>query len=178
MACDTANTIAYVGAFAGVVGGGVALFNANKAVLWKRAELANSHLRELMSNEELVFACRALDWNGGFLVVPTGLRPLLSGDSATIAHAPAKLERAMSSDLTLSEMMGDESLQIYRTAMDSLLSWLAILASALKRNLFVAEDVKEIGYWVRKIQDNPALADFIKDYGYSDTIQTLRFHFR
>jgi len=45
MPIDGATAIAYTGAFVGLVGGGVALFNARKAVCWKRAELANNYRR-------------------------------------------------------------------------------------------------------------------------------------
>ena len=46
MPTDAATAIAYVGAFVGLVGGGVSLFNSRKAVSWKRAELANSYLKD------------------------------------------------------------------------------------------------------------------------------------
>jgi hypothetical protein len=46
MPSGIASTIAYVGAFVGLVGGGVALFNSWKAVCWKRAELANTYLKD------------------------------------------------------------------------------------------------------------------------------------
>ena len=59
----------YLAVFAALVGGAIALFNARKAVRWKRAELANNYLKELTTSPELVFACRALDWQGGQLVV-------------------------------------------------------------------------------------------------------------
>ena len=39
MPTDAATAIAYTGAFVGLVGGGVALFNARKAVCWKRPNL-------------------------------------------------------------------------------------------------------------------------------------------
>src|SRR6267378_661239 len=74
MPSETATAIAYVGAFVGLVGGGVALFNSWSAVRWKRAELANSYLRDFDSNPELVFAGRCLDWQGGKLVLPDNLR--------------------------------------------------------------------------------------------------------
>jgi hypothetical protein len=47
MLSDAATAIAYVGAFVGLVGGGVALFNARKAVCWKRAELANTYMKDI-----------------------------------------------------------------------------------------------------------------------------------
>jgi hypothetical protein len=65
MTFDAPTAIAYAGAFAGLVGGGVALFNSWKAVCWKRAELANTYMKDFNANEELVFAGRCLDWNGG-----------------------------------------------------------------------------------------------------------------
>ena len=71
MPSDAATAIAYVGAFVGLVGGGVALFNSWKAVCWKRAELANGYLKDFNRNPELVFAGRCLDWNGrnAFVVI-------------------------------------------------------------------------------------------------------------
>src|SRR3712207_6526779 len=81
---ETATWLAYIGAFVGLMGGAVALFNARKSVQWKRAELASSYLKDLKVNQELVFACRALDWKGGLLVVPEQLRPLLPPNAKTI----------------------------------------------------------------------------------------------
>ena len=40
----------------GLTGGIVALLNYRKAVLWKRAELANNYLKDFNNNPELVFA--------------------------------------------------------------------------------------------------------------------------
>ena len=86
MPSETATAIAYVGAFVGLVGGGVALFNSWKAVRWKRAELANSYLKDFNNNAELVFAGRCLDWNGGKLVLPESLRPYMPDGSHFIQH--------------------------------------------------------------------------------------------
>jgi hypothetical protein len=175
MISDTATIIAYLGAIVGLVGGGVALFNARKAVLWKRAELASNYLRELRSDEELVFACRALDWNGGRLVVPENLRPLI-GDTA-ISHDPEVMRHAMRSDLTIFEMEEDPRIQLYRTSLDSLLSWLSLLATALNRKLFTVEDVKDVYYWIRHIERADFLNDFIETFGYGDSFRNLRDRF-
>src|SRR5437870_12513870 len=83
---DAATSIAYVGAFVGLVGGGVALFNSWKAVCWKRAELANNYLKDFNNNPELVFAGLCLDWNGGKLVLPEGLRPYMHDGARFIQH--------------------------------------------------------------------------------------------
>ena len=58
MAYDPAAVLAYIAAFAGVLGGSAALYSARKAVYWKRAELASHYLKELRTNEELIFACQ------------------------------------------------------------------------------------------------------------------------
>ena len=61
MPIDGGTAIAYTGAFVGLLGGAVALFNARKAVCWKRAELANTYMKDFNNNAELVFAGRCLD---------------------------------------------------------------------------------------------------------------------
>ena len=174
MPLEAAIAIAYVGATMGVIGGGIALFNARKTVLWKRAELANSYLRELSSNDELVFACRSLDWNGGILVVPDKLRPLLLGDKKTIAHDPTVLNTALRPGLLISDLEADERIQIYRTALDALLSWLSNLASGLERKLFTAKDLDEVGYWVHHIHNHGELLSFIEAFGYRANMEQLR----
>src|SRR5207249_1873978 len=86
MPSETATAIAYAGAFVGLIGGGVALFNSWKAVCWKRAELANTYLKDFNNNPELVFASRCLDWNGGRLVLPESLRPYMPDGTQFIQH--------------------------------------------------------------------------------------------
>ncbi len=145
---NPAIVLAYLGAFAAILGGLVALFNARKAVMWKRAELASHYLTELRTNPELIFACRALEWNGGRLVVPDHLCPLLPDSSKVIAHSPAALCASMRPDLTSAEIDADVRLQIYRTALDAFLSWLNSIDNALERGLFSAGDISEAGYWI------------------------------
>ena len=86
MAFDVPTAIAYVGAFVGLVGGGVGLFNSWMAFRWKRAELANGYMKDFNNNEELVFAGRCLDWNGGKLVLPESLRAYMPNNEKFIEH--------------------------------------------------------------------------------------------
>jgi hypothetical protein len=74
---DVPTAIAMVGLFATLIGASVALFNSWKAVCWKRAELANNYIKEFNSNDEMVFAGRCLDWEGGRLFLPEKLRAYL-----------------------------------------------------------------------------------------------------
>jgi hypothetical protein len=178
MPSEAATAIAYVGAFAGLVGGGVALFNSWKAVCWKRAELANTYLKDFNSNAELVFAGRCLDWNGGKLLLPESLRPYMADGASFINHDRRVFARALRPDLQLGEMDQDPRIQIYRTSMDSFLSWLCLVASALDRKLFLVDDMQDVGYWVAKIQSEVVVHPFIVAYGYRENIEKLMHLYR
>ena len=127
MSTEVATAIAYVGAFVGLVGGGVALFNSWKAVNWKRAELANTYLKDFYNNAELVFASRCLDWNGGKLVLPDNLRPYLKDDGKLIQHDREIFAMSLRPDLLVIELDKDPRIQIYRTAINSFYLGCALL---------------------------------------------------
>jgi len=173
MPTDAATAIAYVGAFVGLVGGGVSLFNTRKAVQWKRAELANSYMKDFNNNPELVFAGRCLDWNGGKLVLPESLRPYMPDGASVIVHDRRVYAKAVSPNLQLGEGNADPRIQIYRTSLDVFLAWLCLVASALDRKLFQVADIQDVGYWVAKIQSEPVIHPFIVDYGYEVNINKL-----
>lgn len=170
---EAATAIAYVGAFVGLVGGGVALFNSWKAVRLKRAELANTYLKDFNNNAELVFAGRCLDWNGGKLVLPESLRPYMPDGTAFIQHDRRVFATALRPDLRVGQMDEDPRIQIYRTSMDSFLSWLCLVASALDRKLFLVADMQDVGYWMAKIQSEVVVHPFIVAYGYRENIEKL-----
>lgn len=75
-------------------------------------------------------------------------------------------------------MDGDPRVQIYRTSVDSFLTWLCLVASALDRNLFSVADIQDVGYWVAKIQSEVTLHPFIVGYGYKENIEKLIRYFR
>ncbi|MDX6611285.1 MAG: hypothetical protein QOD75_471 [Blastocatellia bacterium] len=173
MPIDATTMIAAVGVLGGLTGGGVALFNSWKAVRWKRAELANNYLKEFNNSPELVFAGRCLDWNGGKLVLPENLRPYMPNGEQFIQHDRRIFAQALRPDLEIHEMEDDPRIQIYRTSIDSFLSWLSIVASALDRKLFVVADLQDVGYWVAKIQSEIVVHPFIIAYGYRENIEKL-----
>jgi hypothetical protein len=178
MPSETAFAIACVGAFVGLVGGGVALFNSWKALCWKRAEFANNYLKDFNNNPELVFAGRCLDWNGGKLVLPESLRAYLPDGAQFIQHDRHVFAKALRPDLPVSEVDEDPRIQIYRTSMDSFLSWLCLVASALDRKLFLVADIQEVGYWVAKVRSEVVLHPFIVAYGYAENIDKLMRQYR
>jgi hypothetical protein len=172
MSNDVAITIAIVGVFATLVGAGVSLFNSWKAVCWKRAELANSYLKDFNNNPELVFAGRCLDWNGGKLVLPESLRPYMPNGAPFIQHDRRVFAEALQPDLQFHEDE-DPRIQIYRTSIDSFLSWLSFITSALDRKLFLVADLQDVGYWIAKIQSEVVVHPFIAAYGYQENIEKL-----
>jgi uncharacterized protein involved in tolerance to divalent cations len=178
MPSDTPTAIVYVGAFVGLIGGGVALFNSWKAVRWKRAELANSYLKNLEDDPELVFAALCLGWGKGKLAVPDTLRPYMPENVQVIEHDLKVFRKAMKRNLDRSEMNEDPRLQIYRIATDSFLSWLALVSSAIERGLFVAADVKSLGYWIGQIESERAVLNFIKTFGYQEDFDKLKHSFK
>ena len=93
---DAAQAIAEVGLLATFVGAGVSLFNSWKAVCWKRAELANNLIKEFNGNDEMVFAGRCLDWEGGRLFLPEKLRAYLPNESKFIEHNKKVMAKALS----------------------------------------------------------------------------------
>jgi hypothetical protein len=175
---DATLIVSSIGVGAATIGGAVALYNARKAALWKRAELANSHLKELLSNEELVFACRCLDWNGGTLVVPKTLRPLLQNATLeTIRHERAAYVVAMAANLSLQQMDDDVRLQIYRTSSDSLIGWLCSVESAIARGLYTPADIEEARYWLNSLSRVNTMGGFIDAFGYRKPLDSLAQRF-
>jgi hypothetical protein len=175
---DAATAIAYVGAFVGLIGGGVALFNSWKAVAWKRAELANTYLKDFNNSPELVFAGRCLDWNGGKLVLPESLRPYMPDNAQFIQHDRKVFAEAMRPEITIQEIDKDPRTQIYRVSIDSFLSWMSLIASAIDRKLFHVEDLEDIGYWVAKLESEVVVHGFIRAYGYEANVLKLNKAYR
>lgn len=170
---EPAVVVSSIGVLVASLGGGLALYNARKAALWKRAELANFQVRELYANEELLFACRCLDWNAGRLVVPQSLRPLLADGMQTIEHEQTVFRSSLSVDLLADEATADARLQIYRTALDTLLTWMAATDGAIERKLYKAEDVEDAGYYLGKAARVKEVVRFIDAFGYRRSLNRL-----
>ena len=52
------------------------------------------------------------------------------------------------------------------------------MTSALDRKLFLVADMREVGYWVAKIQSEVVLNPFIIAYGYQENIEKLISFYR
>jgi hypothetical protein len=114
-----------------------------------------------------------LDWQGGKLIVPESLRAYLPNGTKVIEHDRTVYTRAVSPFLQVGEMDEDPRVQIYRTSLDTFLSWLALVGSALDRKLFLAADINDVGYWVAKIESEVVIHPFITGYGYATGLEKL-----
>lgn len=166
------------GGLVGLLGGGVAFFNSYMGVRWKRAELANVYMKDFNANAELVFAGRCLDWNGGRLALPESLQPYMADGVKVINHDKNVYYRSISPHLRIDELNDDPRCQIYRTSIDTFLSWLALVASAIDRGVFKVQDIEDVAYWVAKIESEPHVIDFIKAFGYESGFEKLRIQCR
>jgi hypothetical protein len=83
-------------------------------------------------------------------ILPESLRPYMPDNAQTIEHDRLLFAKALRPDLPLSGMDEDPRIQIYRTSMDSFLTWLCLVASALDRKLFLVADIQDVGYWGQK----------------------------
>src|SRR6185437_14444998 len=98
--------------------------------------------------------------------------------SKIIQHDRAVFATALDPFLSTDGLNDDPRIQIYRTAVDSFLSWLCLVSSALDRGLFQAADIEEVGYWVAKIQSEEVIHGFIVAFGYQAGIERLVHAFR
>ena len=166
------------GGLVGLFGGGIAFFNSYMGVRWRRAELANSYMKDFNANDELVFAGRCLDWNGGMLALPVSLQPYMPDGSKVIDHNKSIYYRSISPNLQVNELSDDPRCQIYRTSIDTFLSWLSLVASAIDRGVFNVNDIEDVAYWVAKIESEPHVMSFIEAYGYGSGFEKLRIQCR
>jgi len=104
---------------------------------------------------------------------PESLQAYLPDGVKVIDHDRRVYAAAVSPNLQLGEMDGDPRVQIYRTSLDMFLSWLALVASALDRKLFLVADIHDVGYWVAKIESEVVIHPFIAGYGYASSLQKL-----
>ena len=84
----------------------------------------------------------------------------------------------MKVNLRTAEVGSENRLQLYRTALDSLLGWMSLVEQALDRKLFEPEDVAAVRYWLRKIDQADWLRDFVKGFDYDQDLTALKALFR
>lgn len=122
--------------------------------VWKKNDRAADIILKLEKDEELVFACQALDFGKAPLIVPTRYRPLLrmqeSENEAVIKHDTRIMQVAMEPDL-LEATLSDPRGMIYRYCFDKLFSLLDDTGRLLNNGQLLLADLHDLKYWISRI---------------------------
>jgi hypothetical protein len=160
------------------IGGGRAIIEYVRAGRWKAAELAAAQIAALAENSELSFACHALDWGVGPLIVPDRYKPIAGCD--VIQHDPKVLELALEPILNASTLKNSAGLS-YRYAFDRLFDHLDRVDSMIARRLFKPDDVASLEYYLDQVvnyryastvgKQATTFPPFIEAYGYRGVLR-------
>jgi hypothetical protein len=160
-----------------------------RSVWLKKKDLGANVLSRLENDEELAFACRALDWGIGPLIVPVQYRPLLCPRDRETSSAdinPVVEHNTWSLYLALRPRLHRETLNdprglIYRYCFDKLFAHIDDTHRLLRQGQLLLEDLHGLEYWVKRMSEyrhlpkdrsgnpvrpNDFFQPFIAQYGY------------
>jgi hypothetical protein len=129
---------------------------------WRAKDIAARLVDQLATDDELAFACQALDWGCGPMIVPVRYRPLLARrpadpDNSTpqeqgeiMNHDPALMAKAL--EVRVAPGLKDEPAGlIYRYCFDKLFSHLSNIYRLQVDGQVKIEDLDSSRYWIGKI---------------------------
>ena len=138
---------------AGLIAAVAAIFGLlqwRKAEAWKRAEFAGGLLRQMETDSELSFCCRALDWGVGPLLIPEKYRPLFPKDTVRIDHSWEIMARALRPNLDFD--WSDPQHLVYRYSFDTFLSYLDRLQWFVALKLVERSDLDPIDDYLKHLE--------------------------
>jgi hypothetical protein len=133
-----------------------------RAKRWRAGDLAVTLITQLETDDELAFACRAIDWGVGPLVVPGRYRALLEQipegkknptpmeRGEVIQQNPELMARALRVRLAIDPEAEAPGL-VYRYCFDKLFAHLANVHRLLKTDQVKLEDLEGLKYWLERI---------------------------
>jgi hypothetical protein len=147
-----------------LVGAVYTAWQYRRAQRWRAGDLAAQVVGRLSTDDKLLFACQALDWGTGPLIVPARYRPLMSSKPRDPAHpTPRELGEVMDHETTLMyralrvRLSFDLERQpgglVYRYCFDELFAHLANVHRLLVDGQLKAKDLVDLKYWIGKIAD-------------------------
>ncbi len=156
-----ADTISKMGPVVAAVSALIAAFGAlyvyrqyRRAQEWRKGDLAAALMERLESDEELAFACQALDWGVGPILVPERYRPLMKKfkmpDEAVLDHDPEILAVALEpqlNDVTLASAQGI----IYRHCFIKLFSHLENISRLVASHQVSVDNLHGLKFWLGEI---------------------------
>ncbi|WP_439923637.1 hypothetical protein [Nitrobacter sp. JJSN] len=145
-----------------IVGAIYTALQFQRAKRWRAGDLAITLIAQLETDEELAFACRAIDWGLGPLVVPERYRPLVENVPAgkkdpnptergeVVLQEPDLMWRALRVYLAISPKTEPTGL-IYRYCFDKLFNHLANVHRLLMEKQVELNDLERLKYWLERI---------------------------
>jgi hypothetical protein len=125
-----------------------------RAQQWRKGDLAAALLSQLDQDDELAFACHALDWGTGPLIVPPKYRPLLkkmnSSDDCVVDHDIIALALALQPKLADLTRLGALGL-IYRQTFDKVFGHFDNIERLVESQQLQIEDLVGLKYWLDRI---------------------------
>jgi hypothetical protein len=122
-----------------------------KAEAWKRAQFTAGFLKQLSTDEELIFACKAIDWGLGPLIIPEKYRPLFTNREVVITHNWDDLANALKPNIDINVITNPKQL-IYRYSVDALLDYFDQSRKFIELNLVRLHDLASLGYYAALIR--------------------------
>jgi hypothetical protein len=132
-----------------------------RAKRWRAGDLAATLIAQLETDEELAFACRALDWGVGPLVVPKRYWSLLERVPEKKNPTPAERGEIMQQDCDLMARAVRVGLAVnpdtepgglvYRYCFDKLFAHLANVHRLLLSDQITLQDLDGLKYWLQRI---------------------------
>ncbi len=147
----------------------IALFGAaytareyGRSKRWRAGDLAVSVIAQLETDSDLAFACRAIDWGVGPMIVPERYRPLLEKTAEgqmkptpvergeVMRHNPELMARAVQVNLAIDPETEPGGL-IYRYCFDKLFAHLANVYRLLETEQVKLYELEGLKYWLERI---------------------------
>ena len=158
---ENADTISKLGPVVAAVSAVVAAFVAlyvyrqyRRAQDWRKGDLAAALMQKLESDEELAFACQALDWGTGPIMVPERYRPMMKRfdmpHEAVLDHSPYVMAQALEPILNPETLQSAQGL-IYRHCFIKLFNHLENISRLAASRQVAIDGLDGLDYWLSRI---------------------------
>jgi hypothetical protein len=156
-----ADTISKLGPLVAAVSAAIAAFGAcyvylqyTRTQAWRRGDLAATLMAKLEGDDELAFACQALDWGTGPIIVPERYRPLMKRfdmpNETVLDHEPGVLAAALEPDLNQQTLTSAQGL-IYRHCFIKLFNHLENIGRLVGSRQIAIADLEGLDYWLARV---------------------------
>lgn len=154
-------TIGKLGPLVAAVSAIIAAFGAlyvyrqyRRAQEWRKGDLAAALMERLESDQELAFACQALDWGTGPIMVPERYRPLMKRfkmpEEDVLDHSRDILASALEPTLNAKTLQSAQGL-IYRHCFIKLFNHIENISRLVVSNQVTIDDLDGLDYWLSRI---------------------------